>query len=73
MTLLPTWQQVLQSTFQHGPAAAGGAVSSAATPVQKTAANRTTAANLIDFLIIHLLGAEVTMPVRIRLAFSADG
>ena len=63
MTLLPTWQQMLQSTLQHVPADAGGAASSAAIPVETTAANRTTATNLIFFLIVHLLGAEVTMTV----------
>jgi hypothetical protein len=72
MTLLPTWQQVLQSTFQHWPAAAGGAAS-AAIPVQTTAANRATATNLSVFLIVHLLGAEVTTPGRVRAEISADG
>jgi hypothetical protein len=49
----PVRQQVLQSTFQQVlPAAeAGGAETSAANPVQITAANTTTAAHLTFFFI----------------------
>jgi len=50
-------QQMLQSSLQQLLAAeAGGAASSAATPVQITAENTTTAAHLICFFMIHLLG-----------------
>jgi hypothetical protein len=58
---------MLQSTFQQLLAAeAGGGLSSAAIPVETTAANRTTATQLNCFLIVHLLGVEITMPLGIR-------
>jgi hypothetical protein len=40
--------------------------------VDTTAANRTTATNLIFFLIVHLLGADVTMPVQVSVELSTD-
>jgi hypothetical protein len=70
MTLLPTWQHVLQSTFQQLPAAAGGVARSAAIPVQATAVNSTTVTSLKFFRIIHLLCAKVTMPVRVNVEIS---
>jgi hypothetical protein len=69
MTLPPPIRQhVLQSTCQQLlPAAeAGGAASNDATPVPITAANTTTAAHLMFFLMVHLLSAELSIRLRAK-------